>query len=381
MSYDICYQPPNLIFKLDEALATGFDWDTICKTTPEAITCGSEISALPSSQAKAESMWQFRKPTERFGYVELVEVVTSMAGLRFLIPIFIAINLAGWGSLPHMVCAGDDFLDSFDQIEPDATERPQEPVIDLPGSLDNYLQASKPNSLASASDEESLSRMIRWLVLKNLPPSYEDNRGWGKQKKVYDGFRFRNEGLKVETYRKYKTVKHGTWKRYHIELVDPQSNLQIHLRDLRNLSNDRFAFHLTLETPLKVFGRISQWQRDVQLISISTNASVAVQVEIDAECNVQMNPLVFPPDMQFVPTVTKATVRLTKMEVDRISQIRGDIAEELGKCLRGFVDEYLREYDDKLVVKINKQLDKQKDKLRVATIEYLPKFIQSTATP
>ncbi len=311
----------------------------------------------------------------------MVEFVTSMAHHQFLITIFFAINLTVGVSPSHMVCAGDDFLDSFDQIEPDANERPQEPVIDLPVSLDNYLQASKPNSLASASDEESLSRMIRWLVLKNLPPSYEDNRGWGKQKKVYDGFRFRNEGLKVETYRKYKTVKHGTWKRYHIELVDPQSNLQIHLRDLRNLSNDRFAFHLTLETPLKVFGRISQWQRDVQLISISTNASVAVQVDIDAECNVQMNPLVFPPDMQFLPTVTKATVRLTKMEVDRISQIRGDIAEELGKGLRGFVDEYLREYDDKLVVKINKQLDKQKDKLRVSTVDYLPKFIQPAPQP
>lgn len=308
-----------------------------------------------------------------------------MAHHHFWITIFLAITLTVAVSKSHMAHAGDDFLDSFDQLHPDAAERPQEPVINLPPSLDSYLQASNtasnPSSLASASDEESLSRMIRWLVLKNLPPSYEDNRGWGKQKDVYDGFRFRNEGLKVETYRKYKTVKHGTWKRYHLEMVDPQSTLQIHLKDLRNLSNNRFAFHLTLETPLKVFGRISQWQRDVQLISVSTNASVAVQVEIDAECSVQMNPLVFPPDIQFSPTVTKASVRLTKMEVDRISQIRGDIAEELGKGLRGFVDEYLRDYDDKLVAKMNKQLDKQKDKLRVSTIDYIPKFIQPTSSP
>jgi hypothetical protein len=304
-----------------------------------------------------------------------------MAHHHFLKTIFLAITLTVAISKSHNAHAGDDFLDSFDRLHPDSAERPQEPVINLPPSLDRYLQASNPSSLASASDEESLSRMIRWLVLKNLPPSYEDNRGWGKQKEVYDGFRFRNEGLKVETYRKYKTVKHGTWKRYHLEFIDPQSTLQIHLKDLRNLSKNRFAFHLTLETPLKVFGRISQWQRDVQLISISTNASVAVQVEIDAECSVQMNPLVFPPDIQFLPSVTKASVRITKMEVDRISQIRGDIAEELGKGMRGFVDEYLRAYDDKLVVKINKQLDKQKDKLRVSTTDYLPKFIQATPLP
>jgi len=308
-------------------------------------------------------------------------VRNRMAHYRFIISVIFAIALTDASPSLLIVQAGDDFLDSFDLLEPDAAERPKEPQIDLPASLDNYLQASNPNSLGSASDEESLSRMVRWLVLKNLPPSYEDNRGWGKQKEVYDGFRFRREGMKVETYRKYKTVKHGTWKRYHLELVDPQSMLQIQMKDLRNLVNNRFAFHLTLEAPLKVFGRVSQWQRDIQIISLSTNASVAVQVEIDAEVGVQTNPLVFPPEMQFSPTVTKATVRLTKMEVDRISQIQGDIAEELGKGLRGFVDDYLRDFDDKLVIKINKQLEKQKDKLRISTSDYLPKFIQPASAP
>jgi len=277
--------------------------------------------------------------------------------------------------------AGDDFLDSLDQLEPDASERPRECEVSVQDSLDGYLQTSYGGSLATATEEASLSSMVRWLVLKNLPPTYEDNRSWGKQKEVYDGFRFRREGMKVETYRKYKTVKHGTWKRYHLELVDPESTLQIQMRDLRNLANNRFAFHLTLEAPLKVFGRVSQWQRDIQIISISTHSFIAVQAEIDAEVAVQTNPLVFPPDMQFSPTVTKATVRLTKMEVDRISQIRGDLAEELGKGLRGFVDDYLRDYDDKLVIKINKQLEKQKDKLRVSTSDYLPKFIQTPPTP
>jgi hypothetical protein len=306
--------------------------------------------------------------------IDFLSIRTSTISLAI-----VAIVLVLLRTIP--VQAGDDFLDSFNQLAPESGESPKEVQIALPSSLDSYLQSSTTNSLASASDEESLSRMIRWLVLKNLPPTYEDNRGWGKQKEVYDGFRFRNEGLKVETYRKYKTVKHGTWKRYYLELVDPESSLQIRLRDLRNLSNNRFAFHLTLESPLKVFGRITQWQRDVQLLSLSTNANLVVQVEIDAEVDIQMNPLVFPPDMQFSPTVTAATVRLAKMEVDRISQIRGDVAEELGKGLRGFVDDYLRDYDDKLVTKINKQLEKQKDKLRVSTGDYLPKLTQTPKSP
>ena len=297
-----------------------------------------------------------------------------MARASSISSILLALNLVTQIAQSIVVYAGDDFLDSLNQIEPEASERPQEPQINIPDSLDTYLQSSPSKGLGSVSDEESLSQMVRWLVLKNLPPTYEDNRGWGKQKEVYDGFRFRREGMKVETYRKYKTVKHGTWKRYHLEFVDPESTLQLRIANLRDISQNRLAFHLTLDAPLKVFGRVSQWQRDVQLISISTNAAVAVRIDVDVEVGVQINPLVFPPDIQFSPMVKSAMIRLTKMEVDRISQIRGDIAEELGKGLRGFVDDYLKDYDEKLTAKMNKQLEKQKDKLRVSTIDYVPRF-------
>ena len=79
---------------------------------------------------------------------------------------------------------------------------------------------------------------IRWVALDNLPPVYEDNRKWGRTEEVYNGFRFRREGLKLETYTKYRTVKQGTWSRYFIEFVDPEQKLEISVDNIRPVRQD-----------------------------------------------------------------------------------------------------------------------------------------------
>ncbi len=265
-----------------------------------------------------------------------------------------------------------DLFDYLERVPPDATERPKSTQINLPDSLQDYTAAR-----TGASQSSDLSDWLRWLLLKNLPPTYEDNRKWGLQKSVYDGFRFRREGMKLETERKYKTVKHGTWSRYYLEFIDPQNQLELEVRNFRTLGEDRVRFELMVEVPLHAFGRIAQWQRDVQLISLSTNADVTVRLQIDTEVGVRVNPLVFPPEFQFAPVVKDADIELIHFEVHRISQIRGPLAEELGKGIRHMVDDRLADYEDKLVVKMNKELDKQREKLRISFGQGLPGWLTS----
>ncbi len=277
------------------------------------------------------------------------------------------------GATPETTSEGDLF-DHLERIEPDPSERPRSSTISLPDSLD---QLSRD---LFAARTPALDESIRWLVLKNLPPSYEDNRKWGLQKEVYDGFRFRREGLKIETERKYRTVKHGTWSRYYLELIEPQKLLSLHIDRLEPIDAKRVAVEVTLQTPLRAFGRISQWQRNVQLISLSTNADLTARVWVQAEIGIESNPLVFPPVFQLEPNVRNARAELVQFEVHRISQVSGPLAEQLGKGIRHFVDDRLADFSDRLVVKMNSQLAKQRDKLKLSVADNLDAFFRPTVT-
>jgi hypothetical protein len=269
--------------------------------------------------------------------------------------------------LPRSSYSNLDLFETAERVEPEFTERPKASKIILPDSLNDLTVAnSRPNA--------ELSDWLRWLVLKNLPPTYEDNRKWGLQKSVYDGFRFRREGIKLETERKYKNVKHGTWSRYFLEFDDPERRLKLDVKRFET-TVDRMRIDVEIEAPLHAFGRMSQWQRDIQMISLSMNADVMVRLTVESEVAIRINPLVFPPVIQLEPVVKKATVALTQFEVHRISQLHGPLAEQLGKGIRGVVDDRLADYSDKLIVKMNQQLEKQKDKLKLSLGQKLPGWL------
>lgn len=216
--------------------------------------------------------------------------------------------------------------------------------------------------------------VLRWLeklIRENLPPNYEDDRKWNQQKEVWNGIEFRREGLKVETKRKKKLVNAGTWTKYSITLVEPEKNLVIQFQRLESLPDGRIAFAVSVDCSLDIFGRLSQWARDVQLISISANADAACRLTLEGTVQFQMNPLTFPPDIRLRPHVDVAHVDLTYYRVRRISQVGGDFAKVLGNGLRGTVDDKLEDMNAKLVDKINAQLTKHEDKLSFSAQDWL----------
>ena len=252
-------------------------------------------------------------------------------------------------------------------------ERPKDPKLVLPDSLNEVAMP------VSADERQELSTWVRWLVLRNLPPSFEDNRKWGKEKEVFNGINLRREGWKVETKRRMKTVKQGTWSRYYIEFVDPANTLQINIQNLEYPTKGPIRVQTQVIAPLKLFGRVSEWRRDVQLISVSTNADATVELNVACEIHVIVNPLKIPPDVEFRPVVTDATVALREFEVHNISQLHGPLAELLGKGIREVLDDRLEDYREKLVVKMNSEIDKQKGKLKISIQDWLQTSIQKKA--
>lgn len=259
-------------------------------------------------------------------------------------------------------------------IEPiPANERPTEPKLVLPATL-----ADVPVPI-SANELQEMSSWVRWLVLRNLPPSFEDNRKWGREKEVFNGIQLRREGWRLETKRKTKIAKHGTWSRYYIEFVDPAEKLQVNIENIEYPRTGPIRVETQVVAPLKLFGRMSEWCRDVQLISLSANAEATIELKVACEIQVVVNPLKIPPDVEFRPVVTDARVALRDFKVHSISQIHGPFAELLGKGIRDVLDNRLEDYREKLVVKMNSEITKQKGKLKLSLQDWLQTSIRKKA--
>ncbi len=217
-------------------------------------------------------------------------------------------------------------------------------------------------------------KLIMWLesmIRENLPPTYEDNKKWGTQKEVWDGIEIWREGRHLETKRKKKMVNAGTWTKYRVEFVEPEKNLHIEFQQLQSLPDGRIAFSVSVEALLDVFGRMSQWVRDVQVISLSVNADATCKLTMSGTVQFQLNPLKLPPDVIIKPHVDQAAVELSHFRVRRISQIGGDFAKTLGEGARGTIDRKIEETNEKLVDKINKQIDKQQSKMVFSMQDWL----------
>ena len=252
--------------------------------------------------------------------------------------------------------------------DPDLTLLPEAtPQKRISATLTTHTIPREVNSLATPEVVAWLEKLIR----RNLPENYSNDKKWGKQKEVWDGIKLRREGLKIETKRKKKLVNAGTWTKYSISLVKPDEQLFIQFNRLEALPDGRIAFGVTVDCMLDVFGRLSQWVRDVQIISLSANADAGCRLYLSGTVQFKMNLLKFPPDVSLKPQVDEAHVTLTHYRVRRISQIGGDFAKVLGNGLRRTVDEKLEETNAKLVGKINKQLEKHEDKLSFSAQDWL----------
>ncbi|MCA9195599.1 MAG: hypothetical protein KDB03_27695 [Planctomycetales bacterium] len=233
--------------------------------------------------------------------------------------------------------------------------------------------ASNPTEqVAKNLNTPELTAWLTKLIRENLPESHTDDRKWGHQKEVWDGIELRREGLKIETKRKKKLVNSGTWTRYRIDLVEPERLLLVQFHRLEQLPDGKIAFHVTADTRLDVFGRLSQWVRDVQLISLSANADAECRLSLEGTVDLQLIVLKFPPAVRIVPKIDRAHIDLTYFRVRRISQIGGDFAKLLGEGIKGVVDDKLEDLNNKLVDKIDKQLEKQADKLMLSSSDWLP---------
>ncbi|MEY4565275.1 MAG: hypothetical protein RLY14_245 [Planctomycetota bacterium] len=245
----------------------------------------------------------------------------------------------------------------------------------LPTSVSRAEELSPtPNPSAEASRE--IASWIVFLAENYMPREYNNEKKWGIQKTVFDGWELRREGVKLETKRRWKDVNHGTWTKYFLTVREPHTHFQINLSDLKTLPDGRMRFHAKVRAPLDLDGRLSLWQYDVQMISLHADAEADVEVDLDCEVSIKLHPLTFPPDVLIQPVVVNSDLKLTYFRLLRLSQVGGPMAKHLGEGMEFFIQKFVEDKNENLTEKLNQAIEKKKDRLRISGSEWLQSHMQ-----
>ena len=202
--------------------------------------------------------------------------------------------------------------------------------------------------------------------MERLPDHYVNEKEWGKTREVFDGVRLRREGWKLETERKWKRVKDGTWKRYELQLPTDKQAIALTVDRLELTEHNRCHLELRCESPLEAFGRVAIWERGVQIISVNADADARVRIRLTAEIGVRIDISRLPPDIVLDPQIVAARIELLDFRLNRVSQLHGPLAKHLGEGLREIVEDRLEETNRTLVAKLNRQIEKKRDRLRIS---------------
>ena len=244
-------------------------------------------------------------------------------------------------------------------------------------------QIAQPSSRTANPDQtdagEKIDQLLTRLVLENIPHEFEDTKDWGRQVERWDGVKFRREGLKIETNRRKKLVNDGTWTRYSVQLRDPQEKFSIQIKNMQESVKNKFTLDVHFVSELSLKARHSKWLRGVQLFSVSAEGFASLRLVVSVDLEIKPVSLKFPPDFVVSPVVKKADIVLDEFRIDRIGKVGGEVSQQITKAIRAELDEKIEKKEPKLVQRLDKEINKNKDDLRISIADSIHAKWFSTA--
>jgi hypothetical protein len=231
-------------------------------------------------------------------------------------------------------------------------------------------QFSNPSAQAKNSFPqdagEKIDQLLTRLVLENIPHKFEDSKDWGRQVERWDGVKFRREGLKIKTNRRKKLVNDGTWTRYSVQLRDPKEKFSIQIKNMRESKENKFTLEVHFISELSLEVRHSKWLRGVQLFSVSAEGFASLRLVVSVDLEIKPVSLKLPPDFVVSPVVKKADIVLDEFRIDRVGKVGGEVSQQITKAIRSELEEKIEQKEPKLVLRMNKEIDKNRDDLRIS---------------
>ena len=126
-----------------------------------------------------------------------------------------------------------------------------------------------------------------------------------------------------------------------------------------------------MRAKLDVYGRLQEWKRGVRLFSISADAVADVELNLDCRLTTKLDTSKLPPDILMQPKVLDAKAKLVQLELERLSKANGPLVHEFGDGLEKILRKKLVEKNEKLTAKINRQIKKNEDDMRISLRDML----------
>jgi hypothetical protein len=228
------------------------------------------------------------------------------------------------------------------------------------------LHETRPAPAAPTANVSAdvVSAVAARLISDAIPREYERSKDWGRTKRITTGIRSSGNFFDFDIHRRKTEVNHGVWKKYRITLVEPEKNLQVEITNLRRIEANRFGLTLTVNAKLHGWARAKVYDRGIHIIALEADADTTAHLTLDAEFSVETVPTsAYLPGVAVRPVVTDARLKLKQFRLNRISDLRGSLAKELGDGLRHVLDDELS--GPKLVAKLNRSIEKRRERLQL----------------
>jgi hypothetical protein len=221
-----------------------------------------------------------------------------------------------------------------------------------------------PPAAAAPSPNDALAALARESILKSLPPEYEKRENWGHQKPSVVGFEWNFRDGEWHLDKRTKPLNDGLWRMYRLRLVDPEKNLSLRFTPPEPAENNRTAMTIFLTARMHAEAWQEQWRIGIKGLNFYLEAETTIEVRLDVEVGIKPAAGGGFGSIEVDPHVNNVGLRLVDLKVERIDKIGGDIAKELGKALKDVVADELHKREPEIAGKINKEIDKHRDKLR-----------------
>ncbi|MCA9140077.1 MAG: hypothetical protein KDB00_25065 [Planctomycetales bacterium] len=232
----------------------------------------------------------------------------------------------------------------------------------------------------SADQARATVQSLVDMAIGVMPHEYNGKKNWGKTKRIWSGVRIKRDGLRVTTNRRWREVRHGLQSHYQISFPGDATARPPVVATVRSVKHSPaieagsagWTIECDLASPLDFTARIERWNLGARLYSVEVTGHMNIHMTMEGRLSSYPDYSVLPPAIVIDPTVTSATLHLDSLHVDRVSKIGGEVAETWGEIAEAIVKEvFLDDLNGKLHDKINKAIDKKRDRLRFSAGDWI----------
>lgn len=212
---------------------------------------------------------------------------------------------------------------------------------------------------------EEAQQFIRSIALLLIPQKFEDDNGWGDEKRIQSGLYVDFENGRLKTKRRWNHVNHGSWLRGSGELVDPDKTFSLKATQLPDPDADTQRYEVEVSSRLLIRGRQQQWNYGVMLWSISAEAIADLGLRATFDVKTEVVTTDKGARLRFQPQIVRAAADLKRFTLLSVSRAKGPAVRGTGELVEELIEMRIKQENRSLAARINKALLKKPDLIEI----------------